>query len=144
MGKYSDTMQGALRWCDRRRHCGLPVSFTQYLLDDERLYVKAGLLRSTTSEMLLYRVLDINSVRTLWQKIVGVGDVVLHAADRSDPVLTLKSIARPDEVRKMISRMVEEARIAHSLRGREMYGVASMDRDDGMDVGVCQEDHGVF
>ena len=68
----------AVLWKDRKRICGLPITFTKYRLEGERLYVTKGLLRTVEDETLLYRVLDISLERTLADKIFGVGTIVLH------------------------------------------------------------------
>ena len=48
----------AVLWKDRKRICGLPITFTKYRLEGERLYVTKGLLRTVEDETLLYRVTD--------------------------------------------------------------------------------------
>ncbi|MGN0204970.1 MAG: PH domain-containing protein [Coprococcus sp.] len=114
-------------WSDRKRILGLPITFTKYELDEERLTIRRGLLTSTVDETLLYRILDIKMSRTLGQKIFGVGTIHLYSADRTDQHLDLESISKPDEVRKQLSRLVEKARMEKRMAGREMYGTADMD-----------------
>ena len=47
-------------WKDRKRpFLGLPWSFTVYKLDEEKLYVKTGVLNLTEDEVRLYRIKDI-------------------------------------------------------------------------------------
>ena len=58
-------------WQDRKRHLGLPLSFTKYIVDENRLYVQKGFVNTETNELLLYRVLDIKSSRNLGQKLFG-------------------------------------------------------------------------
>lgn len=111
-------------WRDRKRILGLPISFTRYALDTQRLYVSIGFFKTVTNELLLYRILDITSSRTLGQKMFGVGDVALQSADKSHPVLVLQNVRHPEKVRRMLSTMVEELREAQGIRGREMYAAA--------------------
>ena len=42
-------------WSDRKRVLGMPLSFTRFFTDGERLYVKKGLLKTEMDEILLYR-----------------------------------------------------------------------------------------
>lgn len=114
-------------WTDKKRILGMPISFTRYTLDAERLTVKAGLFTTTVNELLLYRILDIKMTRTLGQKIFGVGTVHLYSADTTDKHLDLVNIKAPDEVRLRISRLVESVRESKRLTGREIYGSAAMD-----------------
>lgn len=116
--------QGQLIWKDRKRILGLPISFTRYSIAGNRLYVKKGLFSTTENELLLYRVLDISLKRTLGDRMVGVGSITLFTADQTDKELYLRRIKHPQQVRDLISRMVEEEREKRRMVGREMYGVA--------------------
>lgn len=120
-------------WSDRKRILGLPITFTKYELDEERLTIRRGLITSTVDETLLYRILDIKMSRTLGQKLFGVGTIHLYSADRTDQHLDLENISRPDEVRKQLSRLVEKARMEKRMAGREMYGTADMDIMEDID-----------
>lgn len=111
-------------WEDRKRHFGLPISFTKYYIENERLYVQAGLLRSVTNEVLLYRILDVKSSRTLGQRLFGVGTVHLYCADQSTQTIKLENIKDCDAVHKQISDLVEQTRVEKGIAGSETYGVA--------------------
>lgn len=85
----------AYLWQDRKRHLGLPLSFTRYSLSEDRLFVSVGLLNLKDDEVLLYRVRDIDTSRTLWQRIFGVGTITVMSSDKSMPNLVLKNIKDP-------------------------------------------------
>ena len=85
-----EVVEKEIPWADRKRILGMPISFTRYSIDEERLYVKKGLLRTELNEILLYRILDVRSTQTLWQRIFGVGTLTLYSADQSCPQLLLK------------------------------------------------------
>ena len=55
-------------WKDRKRYLGLPLSFTRYSLSEDRLFLSIGFLNIKDEEVLLYRVRDINTSRTLWHR----------------------------------------------------------------------------
>ena len=40
-------------WKDRKRHLGLPLSFTRYRLSEDRLFLEKGLLNLKADEVLL-------------------------------------------------------------------------------------------
>lgn len=117
--------QGLL-WRDRKRILGMPISFTRYEVDESRLTLRKGLLRTETDEVLLYRVLDIKMVRTLGQKLLGVGTLLLYCADQSTRTLELINIKKPEAVRKFLSRIVESERSAKGVTGREIYGMTNI------------------
>ena len=64
-------------WKDRKRYFGLPLSFTRYSLSEDRLFVSEGFLNLKDDEVLLYRVRDIDTRRSLWQRIFGMGTVTV-------------------------------------------------------------------
>ncbi len=111
-------------WHDRRRYLGLPLSFTRYSFDSNKFYLKRGLFNTTSDEVLLYRVLDIRLSRTLWQKIFGVGTIVLKTADQTTPVLEIKSVKDSERVKTALSNIVENERNEKRVLGKEMFGAA--------------------
>lgn len=128
-----------LVWKDRKHWMWFPFSFTKYRIEDGRLYVEEGLLKSEENECLLYRITDISLERTLAQKIFGTGTVCLTTRDISDKVIYLKNIVNSREVKQMISKMVEESRVHTRVVGREMYGMGQ-DANLHLDGGIEYED----
>lgn len=114
-------------WKDRKRRLGLPLSFTRYSLSDDRLFVSEGFLNIRDDEVLLYRVRDIDTKRTLWQRMFGVGTVTVMSSDKTMPNLVLKNIKDPVFVKELIHRQVEEMKIKRRVRFGE---VMTTDADD--------------
>ena len=113
-------------WQDRKRtFLGLPLSFTKYMLSEDRLFVEKGFLNSELNEEQLYRIRG--------QRLFGLGTVTVFSAG-DETVLT--SIKNPIEVKEEIVRLVEEARKKHGIRASEMLmGDPNCDCDhdaDGM------------
>lgn len=124
-------------WKDRKHHLWFPISFTSYYIEDDRLMIQKGLLNTTLDETLLYRIIDISFRQTLAGKIFGTGDVILKTkADASDEIV-LENIAKPLEVRKMLSKLVEESRDRRNIVGKEFYSADHMDIDGD---GICDFD----
>lgn len=117
-------------WKDRKRYFGLPLSFTRYSLSDDRLFLSEGFLSIKDDEILLYRVRDIDTSRSLWQRLFGVGTVVVVSSDKSLPNLVLKNIKDPIFVKELIHKQVEETKIKRRVR----FGEIMTDADgDGLD-----------
>ena len=116
-----------LHWKDRKRILGIPITFTKYMLRDNRLFYSKGLFSTTEEELLLYRILDVKLSRTFGEKLVGVGTVTLFTADKTNPELKLQHVKKPKDVRDLISRMVEAERSKLNIRGKELFGVSDMD-----------------
>ena len=107
-------------WKDRKRHLGLPLSFTRYSLSDDRLFMSSGVLNIRDEEVLLYRVSDISLNRTIFQRLFGVGTVVVYSSDRSTANLELKNVRDPVTVKELIHKQVEEIKIRRNVRMSEI------------------------
>ena len=121
-----------LLWKDRKRYLGMPLSFTRYSLSEDRLFLSVGFLNIKDDEVLLYRIRDITTSRTLWQRLFGVGTVTVVSSDKTMPVLNLKNIKNPVAVKELLHRQVEEMKIRRRVRVGEIMttGQGSDDDDD--------------
>ena len=118
-------------WKDRKRYFGLPLSFTRYCLSEDRLFISEGFLNIRDDEILLYRVRDIDTRRSLWQRLFGVGTVAVISSDKTMPSLVLKNIKDPIFVKELIHRQVEEMKIRRRVRfGEIMTATDDDDLDD--------------
>ena len=119
-------------WKDRRRILGMPLSFTRYSLSEDRLFLSVGFLNIKDDEVLLYRIRDITTCRTLWQRLFGVGTVTVMSSDKTMPVLNLKNIKNPVAVKELLHRQVEEMKIRRRVRVGEIMttGQGADDDDD--------------
>ena len=120
-------------WKDRKRYFGLPLSFTRYAMSEDRLFVSAGFLNIKDDEVLLYRVRDIDTERSLFQRMFSVGTVTVMSSDKSMPNLVLKNIKDPMFVKELIHKQVEEMKIKRRVRLGEIMGNAIDDADDEFD-----------
>ena len=120
-------------WKDRKRYFGMPISFTQYALSGDRLFISVGLLNIKDDEILLYRVRDIDTSRSLWQRLFGVGTVTVMSSDKSMPTLVLKNIKDPVYVKELIHTQVEEMKIRRRVRFGEIMGEGLGEDDDMLD-----------
>lgn len=122
-------------WSDRKRYLGMPLSFTRYALSEDRLFLSVGFLSIKDDEVLLYRVRDINTSRSLWQRIFGVGTVTVLSSDKSCPTLELKNIKDPMAVKELLHTQVEEMKIRRRVRVGEIMGndMSDDDSDDLLD-----------
>ncbi len=117
-------------WKDRKRYLGMPISFTRYRLSEDRLFLSVGFLNIRDEEILLYRIRDIQTTRTLWQRIFGVGTVSIVSSDQTAPTLMLKNIKRPLEIKELLHQQVEEMKIRRRVRlGEVMADNFDMDGD---------------
>ena len=97
-------------WTDKKRHFGLPISFTKYSLSTDRVFEEKGLLISKHNEILLYRIRDISVTVSLWQRLFGVGTIRIYSADSSTPVLYMINIKNPLDVKELMHITVERVK----------------------------------
>ena len=127
--KLSNFAEDKVLWQDTKRWLGLPWTFTKYKVDENRLYVKEGFLKTSVEELLLYRIMDIKSSQTLGQRMCGVGTVTLYCSDKSTGIIELKNVKEFEKVRRFLSEMVEQKRAEAGVRGREIYGTGGVEID---------------
>lgn len=121
-------------WKDRKRFLGMPLSFTRYALSEDRLFVSVGLLGIKDDEVLLYRVRDLDTKRSLWQRLFGVGTVTVISSDKTMPNMVLKNIKNPVSVKETLHEQVEEAKLKRRVRvGEIMGGYQDDDPDSDLD-----------
>ena len=130
-------MENNLLWKDRKRYLGIPISFTRYSLSEDRLFLSVGFFTIKDEEILLYRIRDINTKRTLWQRIFGVGTVTVVSSDKTMPVLEIKNVKKPLTVKELIHQNVEEAKLKHRVRYSEVSG--DIDADDEVDADLDED-----
>lgn len=127
-------------WKDRKRYLGMPLSFTRYLLSDDRLFTSVGFLNIKDDEILLYRVRDIDTKRTLWQRIFGVGTVTVVSSDKTMPVLELKNVKDPMFVKELLHKQVEEMKIRRRVRFGEIMTTGDEEAEDFDDDQMMDDD----
>jgi uncharacterized membrane protein YdbT with pleckstrin-like domain len=117
-------------WKDRRRRMGMPLSFTRYALSEDRLFLSVGFFSIRDDELLLYRVRDITTRRSLWQRLFDVGTVTVISSDKSQPTLELKNVKNPLMVKELLHERVEEMKLKRRVRVGEIMGSDDADEND--------------
>ncbi len=120
-------------WQDRRRRCGMPLSFTKYKLSEDRLFLEKGLLNVSVEEIQLYRIRDISLQLPLGQRIFGTGTILVTSSDSTSPTLELRCVKHPSDVKELLNRQVEKVKISRGVRLGDMVGGHGVDADgDGI------------
>ena len=106
-------------WHDRKRHFGLPISFTKYSMSEDRLFVETGFFNLEQNEVRLYRILDLQLKRSLGQRIFGVGSIIVSSSDKSLGTFEIRNVKHSANVKEMLSVQVEQQREAKRVYTRE-------------------------
>ncbi len=104
----------------------IPVAFwrwltlrcTSYVLTSERLRITTGVFSRRSEELELYRVKDLTVEQPFLQRLFGLGRLVLHTSDRTNPTLVLPGMRDPEQLRDPVRGRVEPLRAAKG--GREI------------------------
>ena len=108
-------------WKDRKRTLfGLPLSFTKYSLEEDRMFIETGFFNSVENEVRLYRIMDLQLSRTLGQKMFGLGTIKVKSADKTLGDFEIKNIKNSKEVKEQLSKLVEEMRDKKRVVNREL------------------------
>ena len=99
-----------LLWEDKKRYFGLPISFTKYSLSKERIFRTLGLVITRYDQIMLFRITDVRVSVSLWQRLFGVGTVILISKDDSQPILKIHNVRFPLYVKERIHMRVQEVR----------------------------------
>lgn len=126
--------KNACIWSDRKRFMGMPLSFTRYAMSDDRMFLSVGFLNIRDDEILLYRIRDITTRRTLWQRLFGVGSITLVSSDKTMPTLVLKNIKNPMKVKELIHEQVEAMKTKRRVRIGEIMANNLDGSDDDLDT----------
>ena len=98
-------------WKDTKRPLfGLPLSFTKYSLTEEKLIINKGFLSKTEDEIRLYRITDFAVKQKFFQRIFGVGDIIISSSDNMQGEFTVYDIKKPYDIKNLLSDMVEKER----------------------------------
>ena len=126
---------GEILFRERKRiWCGLPWTFTVYSFDEERLFIKSGMLSIKEDEIRLYRVLDLSLSRSFIQRIFGLGSIKVDSSDKTMGCFIIKNIKHSQEAKEQLSQLVEEERQRKRISGREyMSDHGHQDFDDDFD-----------
>ena len=127
-------------WKDRKRHLGLPLSFTRYALSEDRLFLSVGFFSIKDEEILLYRIRDISTSRSLWQRMFGVGSITVVSSDKTAPTLLLKNVKNPLDVKEMLHKQVEKVKIQRRIRLGEIMTDTPEDLPEESDAQWHEDD----
>lgn len=108
---------------------GLPFTFTKYTLTTKSLQMNKGLLTSTQDDLLLFRVMDVSIKRTLFQKMAGLGTLLIRSSDKTNPVLEIRNIKHCAVFKTALDERVENERLRMRFRSGELMGDFDQDMD---------------
>ena len=127
-------MQNTIWRARKRNFLGLPWTFTVYGFSEDRLFIKTGILSTKEDEVRLYCITDLSLIRSLWQRIMGMGSIRVYSADQSLRDFEIKNIRDCESVKEQLSQLVEKERQAKRVTSREFLMDEEDAEGDGDDI----------
>lgn len=105
----------AWKWLDNLAAC--------YEFTDERLIIRRGIVMKSVDEIELYRIKDVKISFSLINQLAGIGSIQIASSDETTRGgdLVLAGIAKAQERREALRRLVDTARRARGVREFDMH-----------------------
>ena len=115
----------------RTKLFALPLCFTTYYIDEEKLTIKSGFLSVVEDDAYMYKIQDVRLVQSFFERISRVGTVICYTGDTTHPELKLEHIRRSTEIKDYLMKASEEARIRRrTIHTMDIAHGMSPDEDD--------------
>ena len=90
---------------------GLPWTFTNYLLKDEILTVQKGFFNTVINDCYMYKIVDVQLEKSLFEKMLGLGTVVCYTSDTTDKVLKIVHVRKSEQIKNFTLEKSEKMRM---------------------------------
>lgn len=97
----------------------LVVRNTVFTLTTERLRTRRGVFSRVNDDLELYRVRDTKLEQTFFERMFGLGEVILYTTDASTPEVHIAWLKDAELLRETVRRFAEERRDAKRVRTLE-------------------------
>jgi len=114
---------------------GLPFTFTKYHVKESMLTINSGLFKRIENDCYMYKIIDVELVTSLAERIFGLGTVVCYTGDKTHPKLLIEHVKHAKAIKDFILEMSEQDR----LRRRTLN---TLDIGAELDE-LCEHDLGV-
>jgi len=98
----------------------LKTATTSYHFAKSRLTWRTGILSRNTESLELYRVADVTMRQPLFQRLFGVGRIVISSADANHREVVLEGVPQPDRFRDWLTDAVQLTRRERGMREIQM------------------------
>jgi hypothetical protein len=90
-----------------------------YIITSERIKIVTGMVSRHVENYELIRIQDIDFTQNVGERVFGLGDIKIAGQDPSDPSITLRNIAKPEDIYELLRRAWLDARKRYGLQFRE-------------------------
>lgn len=104
---------------------GLPLHFTTYTINEDKLTIQSGFLTITEDDAYMYKIQDVRLTRGFFERLFGLGTIICYTGDTTHPKLRISRVKHSIDIKDYILLASEEAR-----RKRRIIHSMDMDADD--------------
>ena len=91
----------------------------KYIITSERLKVIRGLVSRDVENFELIRFQDIDLKQNVTERMMGIGDITIRGADKSEAEIVIRNVKDPDKIYEILRRAWLDARKRYGLQFRE-------------------------
>ena len=90
---------------------GLPFTFTKYILKDDILTVQTGFFNTVINDCYMYKIVDVQLEKSLFEKMLGLGTIVCFTSDTTDKTLRISHVRHSAQIKNFILEKSEKMRM---------------------------------
>ena len=94
----------------RTRLFALPLYFTKYTINEDKLSITSGFLSITIDDAYMYKIQDVRLTKSFLERIFKIGTITCYTGDTTHPELKLQQIKNASKIKDFILEASEEAR----------------------------------
>lgn len=107
---------------------GLPFTFTVYTVREDLITVQEGFFNKKENNCYMYKVQDVELIRSFGERIFGLGTVKCYTGDTTDKELYITHVKNSKAIKDFILEASEEARMKR--RTMNMLNIGAGDLED--------------
>ena len=89
--------------------------FELYTISTERLRVVHGFLGKDHENIELVRINDLDWDHGIFERALGIGDILVHSVDKTEPTVVLRNVTDPAKVYEILRAAMLDARKKHHI-----------------------------
>lgn len=90
---------------------GLPFTFTVYTVKDDMITIEEGFFNKKENDCYMYKVQDVELIRSLGERIFGLGTIKCYTGDTTNKELYLTHVKNAKAIKDFILEASETARL---------------------------------
>ena len=94
----------------RTKLFALPLYFTKYTINEDKLSITSGFLNITVDDAFMYKIQDVRLTKSFLERIFKIGTITCYTGDTTHPELKIEQIKNASKIKDFILEASEEAR----------------------------------